>query len=245
MSEASLSVWNVNTEQFPEWLTELVVFDLETTGIDVDRDRIVTAHVGRLSPDGMVIESFDWLADPGVEIPAAATAVHGVTTERARAEGRPAAEVVAELVDTLRKATSASVPLVAYNAAYDLSLLDREARRHGISPYAPDFVLDPLIIDKGVDKYRKGKRTLSAATLHYGVTLESAHDASSDAQAAGHVALKLLVTFPELAGLSPAELHAQQVSWSESQAQSFTDWKRANGDPTFTASGEWPIRTVN
>ena len=50
---------------------------------------------------GACVERWDWLADPGVEIPLQASAVHGITTERARAEGRPAAEVVAEIVAAL------------------------------------------------------------------------------------------------------------------------------------------------
>ncbi|MFT4305347.1 MAG: 3'-5' exonuclease, partial [Microbacterium sp.] len=84
------------------WARQVGVFDLETTGVDVVHDRIVTAHVGLLSADGTVIRRDDWLADPGVEIPAAATAVHGVTTAQARADGRPAHEVVAEVVAALR-----------------------------------------------------------------------------------------------------------------------------------------------
>lgn len=61
----------------------LAVFDLETTGVDVTSARIVTAFVGVLSVDGTLISSRSWLADPGVEIPAGAAAIHGITTERA------------------------------------------------------------------------------------------------------------------------------------------------------------------
>ncbi|MFM9597389.1 hypothetical protein ACKI1O_49625, partial [Streptomyces scabiei] len=77
--------------QTPEWARVVGVFDLETTGVDVVHDRIVTAHVGVLDADGHVIDARDWLADPGVPIPAGAAAIHGVTAERARAEGAPAA----------------------------------------------------------------------------------------------------------------------------------------------------------
>ncbi|MCA1943131.1 MAG: 3'-5' exonuclease, partial [Yonghaparkia sp.] len=81
---------------------ELAVFDLETTGVDVRTARIVTACVAVLDASGAVVARRDWLADPGVEIPEGAAAIHGITTERARAEGRPAAEVVAEVVGELR-----------------------------------------------------------------------------------------------------------------------------------------------
>ena len=63
----------------PHWITRVGVFDLETTGIDVEKDRVVTAHVGLLDADGREIAARDWLSDPGVPIPEGATAVHGVT----------------------------------------------------------------------------------------------------------------------------------------------------------------------
>ena len=86
----------------PAWSHVVGVFDLETTGIDVEADRIVTAHVGLLDASGTVLRARDWVADPGIEIPAGATAVHGITTARARAEGRPAPEVIREIIAALR-----------------------------------------------------------------------------------------------------------------------------------------------
>ena len=53
----------------PEWMKVVGVFDLETTGVDVTRDRVVTAHVGLLDGTGSVIQARDWFADPGIEIP--------------------------------------------------------------------------------------------------------------------------------------------------------------------------------
>jgi DNA polymerase III subunit epsilon len=171
------------------WYDELAVFDLETTGVDVESCRIVSAHVGILDAAGTPVEQWDWLADPGVEIPDGAAAVHGITTERARAEGRPAAEVVGEIVATLDAILFSGMPLVVYNAPYDLTLLHREARRHGVLPvHDPSPVIDPLVIDKALDKYRRGKRTLTVASEVYGVELTDAHTAGADAVAAGRVA---------------------------------------------------------
>ena len=79
------------------WSDTLAVFDTETTGLDTRYARIVTCFLGIIGPDGEVQESHSWLADPGVEIPEQAAAVHGVTTEMAREQGRNAAEVVAEI----------------------------------------------------------------------------------------------------------------------------------------------------
>ena len=99
----------------PAWLTRVGVFDLETTGVDVESDRVVTAYVGVLDAAGRQIAARSWLADPGVPIPEGATAVHGITTEHARAEGRPSPEVVAEVTAALRSLLEQNVPVVAYN----------------------------------------------------------------------------------------------------------------------------------
>ncbi|MBF4573542.1 3'-5' exonuclease [Herbiconiux sp. VKM Ac-1786] len=229
------------TSPLPAWAARLAVFDLETTGIDVDTSRVVTANVTLLDDAGAPSRRHDWLADPGVEIPEQATAVHGVTTERARAEGRPAAEVVAEIVAALRAAFDDGYSLVVYNAPYDLTLLHREALRHGIAPLeGPLPVVDPLVIDKQIDRYRKGKRTLTASAEHYGVSLTDAHDAGADAIAAGLVARAIAVQYAAELDLSPSELHEQQIAWHEAQCDSFEDYMRRVRDPSFTARRGWP-----
>ncbi len=63
-----------------------LAFDTETTGVDVENDRVVTACLIKIVP-GQLAETRNWLIDPGVEIPEAATAVHGVDTEKARNDG--------------------------------------------------------------------------------------------------------------------------------------------------------------
>jgi DNA polymerase-3 subunit epsilon len=225
------------------WADTLAVFDLETTGIDIDTCRIVTAHVGVIGVDGEVLEQRQWLVDPGVEIPTAATLIHGVSTERARLEGLAAVQAVAEIIGALREVASRGLPIVAYNAAYDLSVLHREAERYGHEAFrGPGYVVDPLVIDKAVDRYRRGKRTLTAACEHYGVELLAAHDAGADAIAAGRVAQAIARAFPELAACAVAELHARQVDWCREQAEGYQQWRRQNGEPEFTTSGAWPIR---
>ena len=225
------------------WFHTLGVFDLETTGIDVTSSRIVSAHVGVIGPDGAVLEQTDWLADPGVDIPEGASAVHGITTAIARAQGRPAAEVVAEIVAALSSLFARGIAVTIYNASYDLSLLAHEARRYGIAPLQePAPVVDPLVLDKAVDKFRKGKRTLEAAALHYGVSLIDAHDAGADAVAAGRVAQALAKAFPAELALESAELHAKQIIWAAEHAASFQDYMRRTHNPNFTDSGVWPVR---
>ncbi|MCU1512957.1 MAG: polymerase subunit epsilon [Microbacteriaceae bacterium] len=230
--------------QPPAWSHLLGVFDLETTGIDVTTSRIVSAHVGVIDAMGHSVEVHEWLADPGVEIPEGASAVHGISTERARAEGRPAIEVVSEILDALRGILGRGIPVTIFNAPYDLSLLAHEAARYGLQPLgSPLPIIDPLVIDKALDRYRKGKRTLEAAAIVYGVSLEDAHDAGADAVAAGRVAQAIARRYPIELGEDVLALHEQQVTWCADQAESFQDYMRRERDQHFSADGSWPERS--
>jgi DNA polymerase-3 subunit epsilon len=221
----------------------LGVFDLETTGVDVETARIVSATVGVLDGAGVCVERWDWLADPGVEIPPQASAVHGITTERARAEGRPAVEVVAEIVATLAGLFDRGLAVAIYNAPYDLTLLARESARYQLEPLPfPAPIIDPLVIDKALDRYRKGKRTLTAAALHYGVVLTDAHDAGADAVAAGRVAQAIARLYGDQLGADVDALHQLQIGWCAQQAASFQEYMRRIKDPAFVTSGAWPQR---
>lgn len=229
------------------WSGRLAVFDLETTGVDVDASRIVSACVAVLEADGSVVARWDWLADPGIPIPEAASAVHGITTQRAQEDGRPAKLVIAEITQTLRLVFGLGMPLVVYNAPYDLSLLDRECRRHRLEPIElPSPVIDPLVIDKALDRYRKGKRTLVAAAERYGVDLDDAHDAAADAIAAGRVAQAIARAFPDELDLPLADLHGRQEIWYREQSASFQDYIRTNkGDADYVADASWPLRPLD
>lgn len=225
------------------WVDAVGVFDLETTGVDVTTDRVVTAHVGLLGADGAPIDARSWLCDPGIEIPEGATAVHGITTAHARAGGAPPAQVISEIVDALGSLFARGIPVVAYNAPYDFSLLKHEALRHGIRPLVePAPVIDPLVLDKAHDRYRKGKRTLEVVAAHYAVPLVGAHDAAADAIAAGRLAQALVRRY----GIDgPVEdLHAQQIGWARAQAESLTEYFVRIGriDAAEPLDGSWPVR---
>jgi len=229
------------------WDTRLAVFDLETTGVDTDTSRIVSACIAVLEADGTLQSQWNWLANPEVEIPEGASAVHGISTEQARAEGRTAETVAGEITATIRTLLAIGIPLVVYNAPYDLSLLDRECRRHRIEPLGSPFpVIDPLVIDKAVDRYRKGKRTLIAAAERYDVNLDDAHDAAADAIAAGRVAQAIARTYPDEVDVPFADLHGRQQIWYAEQAASFQQYIReVKGDQSYVAESAWPLRPLD
>lgn len=230
-------------QDLPDWLSRIGVFDLETTGVDVASDRIVTAHVGVLDAKGREIAARSWLADPGIPIPDGAAAVHGISTQHAQAEGRDAREVVSEITEALRSLFAQGMPVVAYNASYDFSLLAHECVRHGIRPLeAPGPIIDPHVIDKAIDRYRKGKRTLEVVAEHYSVPLDGAHEAAADAIAAGRVAQAIARNYP--LAVSAQELHTQQIGWARTQAESLTEYFIRIGrlDAEDALDGTWPVR---
>ncbi|MFJ3973998.1 3'-5' exonuclease [Streptomyces sp. NPDC090021] len=230
------------------WISgPLVAFDLETTGTDVETDRIVTAAVVRLDPAGAVAAERTWLLDPGVAIPEQASAIHGISTQHAREHGARAASAVEEIAQAVAEGLRSGTPLVVMNARYDLSLLDRECRRHGVASITerlggvPAPVIDPLVIDKHVDKYRKGKRALHALCAHYGVSLDDAHDARADAVAAARVVRRIGERHQPVGLMSLADLHGLQVRAAAEQSASLQAYLRRTADPTAVVEPAWPL----
>ncbi|MET9418268.1 3'-5' exonuclease [Streptomyces klenkii] len=238
------------------WHQELLIgFDLETTGTDPAEARIVTAAVVE-TKGGEPIGRREWLADPGVPIPDDAAAIHGITSERA-ALGRPAREVADEIAGILVAHWSAGAPVVAYNAAFDLTILAAELRRHGLPSLGERLagegdaagaaagtgpVVDPLTMDRALDRYRRGKRNLETVCRVYGVTLDDAHEAGADALAAVRVACALADRYPEVAGSAPWDLHRDQVSWYAEWARGYEAWLRGRGDEAARVDARWPLR---
>jgi DNA polymerase III subunit epsilon len=134
------------------------------------------------------------------------------------------------------------------NASFDLTLLDRELRRHRASSLdqwfetTPLRVLDPRVLDKHLDRYRKGRRTLTDLCAHYEVVLDGAHDAAADAQAAMDVVRAVGHRFAtRLARLSPAELHTLQAVWHAAQARGLQAWFARSGSEE-AVDPAWPLR---
>ncbi|MFD0313774.1 3'-5' exonuclease [Streptomyces flavalbus] len=226
----------------------LAAFDTETTGVDVEGDRIVSAAVVVQDATGGRPRVRRWLVNPGVPVPAEATAVHGLTEDHLQRNGRWPAPVMYEIAAQLAEHASAGRPLVVMNAPFDLTLLDRELRRHRASSLGrwfestPLLVLDPRVLDKHFDRYRKGRRTLTDLCAHYGVELDEAHDAAADALAALEVVRALGRRFAaRLERLSPGELHTLQAVWHAAQARGLQAWFARSGTDE-AVDPAWPLR---
>lgn len=213
----------------------IAVYDSETTGTSITTDRLVTAFLGRIN--GSDVTRRHWTADPGIPIPAEATAVHGIATEQAQKYGRPHADVVADVVTSLYETWNSGYIVCGYNLAFDMSLL---------ATWAPEFeirgpIFDGLVTDKQYDKYRKGSRKLSAVAIHYGVRLDDAHDAEGDAMAAGRLAWKMPRIYPHLANFTAEQLMQHQAAWHREQAESLREYLRRKGEPFEDVRFGWPV----
>ncbi|GAB3847791.1 exonuclease domain-containing protein [Nesterenkonia populi] len=237
MSDALFEI----TPSAESWHSGRVVgFDVETTSRHPAQARIVSAALVELEPGAEGMRVREWLVDPGVEIPPETTEIHGISTEYAQAEGMPAAEAVRQLVVELTKEFEAGAAVVAMNAPYDFTVLKHEAARHGVGFPSPTPVIDPLVMDKQVDKYRRGKRTLGDLCGVYQVMLEAAHSAAADAKAAVEVALCLAKQYPQLQ-VPAAQLHELQAGWKAEQAADFQQWLR-RAKPDAVVDPSWPVQ---
>lgn len=217
--------------------------DTETTGVDVTRDRIVEGAWCYVQPSGDPGPEWSGIVRPDdFDIPAAATAVHGITTSRAMVEGLDAHKVITELVSVF----GGPCPVVMFNARFDLPLIVCEAARHGVEFDGLPLVLDPFVIDKALDRYRKGSRKLVDVAAHYGVTLneDQAHGALADATAAGQVMHELVRRYPQLESETLPSMFVAQSRWAEQQRASFVDYMRTQRDPGFDDPAGWPLPAV-
>lgn len=227
----------------PSWASKLAVFDLETTGLDLRAARIVTAATAELDQHGTILPgSKEWLINPGIPIPVEASNVHGVTTELAIENGQDPKSAIEEILESIRSYFDQGIPVVAYNAPYDFTILHFEALRHNLEPLQnPGPILDPLVIDKFVDQYRKGKRTLEVSCSTYGVELGVAHNASADAVAAGRLMQEIASRHFEKLPADLDALHNAQIKWSENQDASYEEFRRRT-QKEFVVTRGWPLK---
>ncbi len=167
----------------------VVFFDLETTGVDVARDRIIELALVRVHPDG-ARETLVRRVNPGMPISPGAQAVHGICDDDVK--DSPRFEALAEAVFRYFEGCD----IGGYNITnFDLPVLAEEFLRAGISP---DFSACH-IIDAQQIFFKKEKRTLEAAVHFYcGRALDNAHSAEADTQATIDVLLGQLDRYEDL-----------------------------------------------
>lgn len=196
------------------WTGAALGFDTETDGPEPTEARIITGAIVLVTP-GNPPNAMELMIQPERDIPQGAIDVHGITTERAMREGVLREAGIGSIAGTITELTCPEIPVVGHNVSYDLTLLDREMRRTGIGcltieqehhPAAGSvvmlignkavtrfYVIDTMVIDKAVDRYRPGKRKLAVTAEHYGVPMAegSAHGATADVIASLRIAITI------------------------------------------------------
>lgn len=240
---------NPDPNTAPYYELPLLGFDTETDGVNPLENHVITCNITYDFIDGRPNESNDWILKPQGEIPEGASDVHGITTEYAQEHGREPSEALYYIHEHLWAWESSGCPLVAFNAAYDCTILDAEWRRHGIqSKVKFDRVIDPFVIDKKAFPYRKGKRTLSRLAEVYMLTLDNAHSADADVLATLQLARKLPKAVKGLDLSLPLDsLHMQQVLWKAEQSKSLQDYFRSKEPDKekkklIVVNGDWPVQ---
>lgn len=185
----------------PQELAEALfaVVDLETTGIDPARDRIVQMAAVVVNGLGEIVESFDTVVRP--EFPEqyehGAEHVHGISREMVEQHGMPLRAALSRIWSI-----SEGRVFTAHNARFDIGFLEAESDRVGMSRRVTDYV-DTLALARRLDSARARKHSLEALCAHYGIERERAHEARSDATATAQVLMHLL---DELGVESPGQL---------------------------------------
>jgi DNA polymerase-3 subunit epsilon len=194
-------VTHPNPEQ-PLATATFVAFDVETTGMDPRRDRVVAIGGVRFTHGGEIIAVFDELVDPRRPIPSLAFAVHGIDDERVR--GRPPLE---EILPAFRSFVGDAVP-VAHMAAFDLAFLRgplRRARQPGLERVLDTAVLASRLLTP------LPELSLEALTARLGLSAAGRHTAVGDATIAATILVRLL---PHLESRRARTLH-DALDWGD------------------------------
>ncbi len=187
---------NTTNRQLMQISTPLVFFDLETTGVNTASDRIVQIGAVKIMPDGQR-EERNVLINPGIPIPASATAIHGISDEDVK--GKPFFRQISKSFSRWLSGCD----LAGYNSDnFDVPILVEEFARAGIDfPEEGTRLIDVLKIERNVNSHR-----LEDTYRRYtGQSLEGAHDALADILATVAVFEKQLEQNPNLPS-SVAEL---------------------------------------
>jgi DNA polymerase-3 subunit epsilon len=138
------------------------------------------------------------------------------------------------------------LPLLAYNAAYDLRILGAELARYGLASLEQrlgkpvDAVIDPLVIDRGLNRYRRGKRKLGDLVVVYGVPLsDSLHDALEDVRQSIAVFDIIEARYAQIAAMEAVDLHLWQQKQHRRWAENFNQWLQSRGQ-TADVDPQWP-----
>ncbi|MGE4282191.1 MAG: PolC-type DNA polymerase III [Clostridia bacterium] len=161
---------------------EFVVFDIETTGLNAQKDRITEIGAVKIS-HGEIVDKYQTFVNPGVPIPSKITELTGITDDMVK-DAPQIENVLTDFLDF-----SKGYILVAHNAQFDVGFIKANARRQNIE-FDYGF-LDTLELCRALFPQLKRHR-LNVVAQHLGVKLDNHHRAVDDAQATAEIFLKCI-----------------------------------------------------
>lgn len=243
---------------------KLVTFDVESTGVDTDNDRIITCFLRAREGESVLYEN-EWIINPGVEVPKEASDVHGMTTEWVQANGRTdVSTAIEEIVHELSEYGHYGFVICGYNSAYDLAILESEAKRYNpgveslrVKDGLPNYrFIDPAIFSRVFDKFQKGGHQLITVVKRNGIEVEEErlHAADYDVEVTEKlVKIMLNRAWRELSdlrkGLTPDEFvtklqewqAVEKKKWAEHTTRYFESIGRTEDDGSkIVVSGNFP-----
>lgn len=215
----------------------LIGFDVETTGLDLSKDEIISSGIVVVSGgDKEVTHS---VIKPSIPVPDQAINLHKLSRDTIE-KGKDPKTGIEEMLTKLAFEMNRGGTLVVFNAPFDLTILDRQAIELGLNRLQDRVeamtVIDPLVIDRAANPTRLGRRNLQTLCRHYRVKFETAHHADGDAISAARLAWKMADTHKVLREASPDHIHWQQAIWAASQASQLALKIKKPVD------SDWPIR---
>ena len=177
---------------------QYIAFDFETSGLpkgrkpvtpetlgQYDTCRAVSLSAARFSSKGRLIDTFDAMVYPdGFEISPGSVAIHGITEDMAKSQGRPFTEVFMDFIKFIGPRTKT---MVAHNAKFDTAVLRSEIIRHKLNP----CLIEDLNFRCTLELYRERfLKPIKLGVLYeeiFGESFDNAHNSLADCIACGRV----------------------------------------------------------
>ena len=228
-------------------LHRALAFDLETTGLDTNTAQPVSYAFIAVA-DGKIRDQTYGLVCPTVPVEPGAAAVHGLDETTLRRDGQELHGAVEGIANRLCRASSLGVPLVGMNLSFDLQMINVLAKSllgKGLVDLGwQGPILDAIVLDRGFEPYRKGKRTLDALCEQYRIERSGAHHALSDSYDTYRVVEAIVANFGvEVSeGQVLGELSARQAIFEHAFKTSLRDYQvRTKGSSDVVIGDWWPI----
>lgn len=232
----------------------IVSFDFETTDIDKHTSGIVQYGIAaQLTPDGPIkrtggIVNCPERINPGAE------KIHGISEEDKQLYGIDIEKMLDILTKSFSWAHTKGGIIVAMNMQFDWTVLTMTALRHHWKPHPHAFVqkadlYDPLVVDRKLERYRKGPKNLETLLDLYGlrdelVNADVAHEAARDAEAALLISREQLGIYEDLARIPRGNVTETMHVWHAEWADRYEEHLDKTGQQHKHIERDWPFIPV-